>query len=178
MSWALPRMVGDVVRLCPVAKRAGAIVTVSLWPVPGVRAGVFAGPSYGVGVAVSWWPELGVLRLCDAHGDAVEWSLVDIAAWLQDVLGGWPVILAIESGIGAVGAAYTGRRAQRQAGYMAALDASAFRADALALRARWAHQRETAARRSLADGRAAALDGVADVLDAISTAEAQAGATA
>lgn len=166
MRCALPRVAGEVVRLCQGAGRVGAIVTVSLTDAPGVlRARGSA--VYRVGVAFSWRSDLGVLCLSDAQGERVEWSLVQVAEWLAVSLAGWPVTVEMEFQAENLALPYTGRKAERQAAYMAALDASEWRAMASEARARWSHQRDDAVRRVQAQARADVWDGMAAALDLV-----------
>ena len=164
--FALPRVAGEVVRLCPLASRAGAVVTVSLSDAPGVLRARGAAV-YRVGVAFSWRGDLGVLCLSDAQGERVEWPLTQVAEWLAVSLAGWPVTVAMEFQAENLALPYTGRKLERQAAYMAALDAAEWRALAADARARWSHQRDDAVRRVQANARADVWVGMADALDLI-----------
>lgn len=165
--YALPRVAGEIVRLCPEASRAGAIVTVSLTDAPGAVSRARGVALYRVGVAFSWRADLGVVGLCDTSADPVEWRFSQVADWLELALGGWPVTVAIEFNAGRLAAPYVGRRLDRHEAYMAALVPSEWRTEAAAMRARWVHQRVDAVRRVQADARALVLEGMADALDLI-----------
>lgn len=159
--YALPRVAGEVVRLCPLASRAGAIVTVSLSDAPGAVSRSRGVALYRVGVAFSWRADLGVLTLATQGGDVCEWPFVKVAAWLVGIVGGWPVTVAIEFNAGRLGLQYTGVRGDRQAAYMAALDTVEMVADATQRRAAVAGLPLESVRRVQAEGRAAVVEGAA-----------------
>lgn len=174
--YALPRVAGEVVRLCPESGRAGAIVTVSLSDAPGAPSRARGVALYRVGVAFSWRPEMGVLTLATPGGDMCEWPFVKVSAWIVGILGGWPVTLAMEFNAGRLGLPYTGNRGERQAAYMDAVDWVAMLADAVQRRADVANLPIDSVRRVKAEGRAAVIEGAGELVGLLK-AEAAAGVT-
>lgn len=173
--YALPRVAGEIVRLCPDASRAGAIVTVSLTDTQaGMSARARGVALYRVGVAFSWRPDLGVVELVMPNGDMCEWAFVKVSAWIVGMLGGWPVTLAMEFQAGRLSLPYKGLRGDRQAAYMAAVDPVAMAAAAAAERAAVSGLPIESVRRVKAEGRAAVVEGSA-ALVALLKAEALAG---
>lgn len=174
--YALPRVAGEVVRLCPLASRAGAIITVSLSDAPGAVSRSRGVALYRVGIAYSWRDDLGVLTLATPGGEVCEWPFVKVAAWLVGVMGGWQVTVAMEFNAGRLGLPYAGVRGERQAAYMDAVDWVSMMADAVQRRADVANLPIDSVRRVKAEGRAAVIDG-AGVLVKLLKAEAAAGVT-
>lgn len=163
--FALPRVAGEVVRLCSVASRAGAVVTISLTDAPGAVARARGVALYRVGIAYSWRDDLGVLTLADANGERIEWPLPKVAEWLTITLGGWPVVVALEFNAGRLSQSFEGLRGERQAGYMAALDVQAMHNDAAQRRAAVAGLPFDSVRRVTAEDRAAVIDGSAALVE-------------
>lgn len=163
--YALPRVAGEVVRLCPLASRAGAIVTLSLTDAPGAVARARGVALYRVGIAYSWRDDLGLLTLADANGERIEWPLPKVAEWLAITLGGWPVVVTLEFNAGRLSQPFEGLRGERQAGYMAALDVQAMRDDAAQRRAAVAGLPFDSVRRVAAEDRAAVVDGSAALVE-------------
>lgn len=162
--YALPRVAGEVVRLCPLASRAGAIITVSLSDAPGAVSRSRGVALYRVGIAYSWRDDLGVLTLATPGGEVCEWPFVKVAAWLVGVMGGWPVTLAMEFNAGRLGLPYAGVRGDRQAAYMDAVDWVAMMADAMQRRADVSGLPLESVRRVKAEGRAGVVEGAAEVV--------------
>lgn len=165
--YALPRVAGEVVRLCPLASRAGAIITVSLTDVPGAVSRARGCALYRVGIAYSWRADLGVLTLAGTGGDPIEWAFEQVAEWLTVIMGGWPVLLTMEFQAGRLGLPYTGKRADRQAAYMAALDVAAMRADAAQRRADVSGLPLESVRRVKAEARAAVVEASAALVEVL-----------
>lgn len=175
MKYLLARMAGEVVRLCPVASRAGAIITVSLSDAPGAVARARGVALYRVGVSFSWRDDLGVLTLATPGGDRVEWPLVKVAEWLTVIVGGWSLVVAFEFNAGRLGLPYAGSRADRQAAYMAALDVDAMQSDAVQRRADVSGLPLESIRRAKAEDRAGVVEGLAEMVELLQAEAVAAG---
>jgi hypothetical protein len=168
--YAFPRVVAEIVRLCPEPARHGAFVTLSLSDVPGAGSRSRGSAVYWVGVAFSWRPDLGVVKVATPAGRLAEWTFSEVAAWLEKTLAGWPVVVALEFNAGKLSPNWVGRRLQRQTDYMAAVLPGDLRQGATDRRAAVAALPVDAGRRLAAEAAADVLDGVAALVETLGVA--------
>lgn len=167
MSHVFPRVAAEIVRLCTVQDRAGAILTLSLSDVPGTGSRSRGSAVYCVGVAFSWRGDLGMLRLANPSGSILAWTFTEVAAWAERSLGGWPIVVALEFNGGRLSPNWVGRRLQRQSDYMAAIVTDDLRQEAASKRAAVDVLAVDAVRRVAAVAAAAVLDDVAAIVDGL-----------